>query len=89
MLNEYIFPINVSHIPFIPQKIEDAKNIIDLKDINDSSILMWAAYYKMDALVEFCLISGVDKTHKNKFGSTALDWAEERFNNEKIIAMLK
>jgi ankyrin repeat protein len=63
--------------------------ILNFRDRNDSTILMWASYHKMNELVELCLSLGVNKKHKNRLGSDALSWAMDRENNEHIIKLLR
>lgn len=63
--------------------------ILNWRDRSNSNVLMWACYYKYAELVNLCLYLGVNKNHKNIYGSTAMDWAKEENDNEEVIKLLR
>lgn len=86
----YLFKMNENLNVLIPNNINEARYLIhNFRDENGTTILMWASYYKLIELVRLCLEFGVDKNQKNNYGTTALEMAMDRENNDIIVNLLK
>lgn len=62
---------------------------IGLATDDDDIALMYAATLGQAEIVKILLAHGVDPNHRNRWGRSVLDWAENPTNSTEIVAVLQ
>jgi len=62
---------------------------VDLATDDDDTALMYAATLGQAEIVKILLAHGADPSHRNRWGRSVLDWAENPTNSTEIVVILQ